>query len=108
MEYYVRQIRPYTILKGYDCIPHPIYGYWWVSEDIEEELKEEIEVRESWSELIFLDRFVKVKDVKEIVHGKWLINCDGYYPYCSECKEEPKGGNMTKYCPHCGAKMDKE
>lgn len=39
--------------------------------------------------------------------GRWLINSDGYYPYCSECKEEPKSGIMTHYCPNCGAKMDK-
>lgn len=39
-------------------------------------------------------------------HGKWIICSDGYYPYCSECKEEPKGGNMTKFCPNCGAKME--
>lgn len=37
--------------------------------------------------------------------GEWYINSDGYYPYCSECKEEPKNRKMTKYCPNCGAKM---
>ena len=37
--------------------------------------------------------------------GKWLINPDGYYPYCSECKTEPKGRVMTKFCPECGADM---
>lgn len=41
-------------------------------------------------------------------HGQWLINPDGYYPYCSECYHEPKGGEMTKFCPDCGAKMDKK
>lgn len=35
----------------------------------------------------------------------WEICCDGYYPYCSECKEEPQGREMTKYCPNCGRKM---
>ena len=40
--------------------------------------------------------------------GEWRINSDGYYPYCSECKEEPKNREMTKYCPNCGAKMGKE
>lgn len=40
-------------------------------------------------------------------HGQWLINPDGYYPYCSECHEEPKGREMTKFCSNCGAKMDK-
>ena len=38
--------------------------------------------------------------------GRWIINPDGYYPYCSECKGEPKHGEMTNYCPNCGAKMD--
>ena len=35
--------------------------------------------------------------------GKWLINSDGYYPYCSQCKYELK--EMTHYCPNCGAEM---
>lgn len=38
--------------------------------------------------------------------GKWIINSDGYYPYCSECKAEPKSGEMTDFCPKCGAKMN--
>jgi len=37
--------------------------------------------------------------------GRWLINSDGYYPYCSECMHEPKSGNMTDFCPSCGAEM---
>lgn len=45
-------------------------------------------------------------DVQEVRHGKWIINSDGYYPYCSECKQEPK--ELSKFCPNCGAKMDKE
>lgn len=45
-------------------------------------------------------------DAVEVVHGRWIISSDGYYPYCSECKEEPKHGEMTNYCPNCGAKID--
>ena len=37
--------------------------------------------------------------------GRWLVNSDGYYPYCSLCKNEPQGRIMTDYCPNCGAKM---
>lgn len=37
--------------------------------------------------------------------GHWIINADGYYPYCSECKTEPKSGDMTDFCPSCGADM---
>ena len=40
--------------------------------------------------------------------GKWLINCDGYYPYCSECRYEPIKGKMTNFCPECGAEMRHE
>jgi hypothetical protein len=40
--------------------------------------------------------------------GRWLINSDGYYPYCSICKNEPQGRIMTDYCPNCGAKMESE
>lgn len=47
-------------------------------------------------------------DVEEVKHAKWEINSDGYYPYCSHCKTEPKNGVMSKYCPECGAKMDSQ
>ena len=43
-----------------------------------------------------------------VVHSKWEICCDGYYPYCLNCRAEPPGREMTKYCPNCGAKMDGE
>lgn len=53
--------------------------------------------------------FEEVKiDVRPERHGEWKINPDGYYPYCTECGEEPQGGEMTKWCPNCGAKMDGE
>ncbi len=47
-------------------------------------------------------------DSSPAVHGHWIISCDGYYPYCSECTKEPPGKEMTDYCPNCGAKMDGE
>lgn len=40
-----------------------------------------------------------------VKQGKWLINCDGYYPYCSNCMSEPPGRVMTDFCPVCGVKM---
>lgn len=40
--------------------------------------------------------------------GQWLINSDGYYPYCSECMNEPQNRIMTDYCPNCGAYMKGE
>lgn len=52
-------------------------------------------------------------DVTEIKYGVWIIDCDGYYPYCSLCRYEPErtithSDNRTPYCPNCGAKMKKE
>lgn len=38
--------------------------------------------------------------------GEWVINSDGYYPYCSNCHEEPKSGRKSKFCPNCGADMN--
>lgn len=47
-------------------------------------------------------------DVRPERHGRWIINADGYYPYCSACSYEPKNGAMTNFCPACGARMDKK
>ena len=45
--------------------------------------------------------------------GVWIINPDGWYPYCSKCGYEPDRphklkDNRTPYCANCGAKMRKE
>ena len=40
----------------------------------------------------------------ELAH--WIINTDGYYPYCSNCKEEPQSGIMSRFCPSCGRRME--
>ena len=52
------------------------------------------------------ERFKDKDLIAELHHGEWKINCDDYYPYCSECKNEPPGRIMTDYCPRCGAKMN--
>ena len=47
---------------------------------------------------------IPTADVQPVRHGRWIVSSDGYYPYCSECKERPEG-KTTKYCPNCGAMM---
>lgn len=42
---------------------------------------------------------------EQVNTAHWCINCDGYYPYCSVCNNEPLGREMSKYCPNCGRKM---
>ena len=55
-------------------------------------------------------------EVQEVKHGKWEKRCLGSYLsggvreewhnyYCSEC-DKPQL-RPSKYCPKCGAKMDK-
>lgn len=55
-----------------------------------------------------LNARAEAADVAPVVHGHWqstgLISCR-----CSECQHlELKGSMEYLYCPHCGAKMDKE
>jgi hypothetical protein len=117
MEFYVRQIRPY-ILNNITSNAHPVDGYWWISEDMEEKLREEIVIGDTWSKLIFLDRFVNVKseiikDIEEVIHGKWINsypeiepNPMCMYGICSNCGFEQSISDKLNYCPNCGAKMD--
>ena len=67
MKYYIRQIKPYIqspCLQGFNNKPYPVEGYDWVPEDLEEELRKNIVVKDPWSELVFYERFVDVS--KEI------------------------------------------
>jgi hypothetical protein len=65
MKYYIRQIKPYIQppqLQGFNDKPFPVVGYDWVSEDLEEELRNTIVVSDHWSKLIFEKRIVEVKN----------------------------------------------
>lgn len=68
---------------------------------------------DGWNSVIKIINEQPTADVVGVKHGKWNINCDGYYPYCSECGYEPERpcfhkDNRTPYCPNCGAKMHLE
>lgn len=65
MKIYIRQIKPYIqppALQGFSNEPYPIDGYDWVSEDDEKALRNKIVVSDSWSTLIFKERFVVLGD----------------------------------------------
>lgn len=52
-------------------------------------------------------------DVAEVVHGEWideLVECNGVAEIKSVCSlcGNPNKQYKPPYCPHCGAKMDKE
>ena len=59
-------------------------------------------------------REMPAADVAEVVHGQWymLDDCANAGVYCSDCgrrvhREEFAYKKLrSKYCPHCGAKMD--
>lgn len=55
--------------------------------------------------LHILDKIPTINPESLRPQGKWEIGSDGYYPYCSKCKDEPKNGVMTNFCPNCGADM---
>lgn len=65
MKIYKREIKPYIQppqLQGFNDKPFPVKGYDWVPEDMEEELRENIVVKDPWSKLIFIGRFVEVTE----------------------------------------------
>lgn len=55
-------------------------------------------------------RYMDAADVAPVVHGRWL--CGDYYDIGDVCSECDWDSQMThpsyRYCPNCGAKMDKE
>ena len=46
-------------------------------------------------------------DVVEVTHGQWIEEEHGFIYECSVCKN-PTDYRLSKYCPCCGAKMDKK
>ena len=47
-------------------------------------------------------------DAAPVVHGRWISQDSTYTKYqCSACKERNFDG-VGRYCPNCGARMDKE
>ena len=54
--------------------------------------------------------FVRADNTVEVRHGEWGF--DGFGWTCSECGEYALSTNglqfSSKFCPHCGAKMDGE
>lgn len=59
---------------------------------------------------------MKAEDVAPVIHAEWIERDDGWgdiYYDCSACNESwttiegTPFDNSMKYCPHCGAKMDK-
>ena len=56
-----------------------------------------------------IDR-IPTEDVKPVIHAKWIKGKheDTDYSICSNCKSLHNRWVSYRYCPDCGAKMDKE
>ncbi len=61
---------------------------------------------EGWKRAFLSMKSYTSANLRHTAH--WVISSDGYYPYCSDCKKEPPGHEMSEYCPHCGAFMTEE
>ena len=67
-----------------------------------------------YGELIGCIEDARAADVAEVVHGRWymLDDCANAGLYCSACgrrvhhEEFAYKKLKSKYCPHCGARMD--
>lgn len=58
------------------------------------------------SELVDIFTEVPTADVKEVKHGEWITDKDGYVT-CSECGEEHTWDDFQPpFCDMCGARMD--
>ena len=71
----------------------------------EENLEKPLPLEWFWA-LKIIDN-APTEEIAAVKHGKWEINCDGYYPYCTNCLAEPRSGVMSPFCPICGAAMTK-
>lgn len=76
---------------------------YWISNDdyIVRGLREAIEI---------IDEYTPTADVQEVRHGKWETIIDAY-GHIEGWLHKECGRQVTskdEYCPHCGAKMDKE
>lgn len=57
------------------------------------------------SELVDIFAEVPTADVKEVKHGEWITDKDGFV-ICSECGEEHTWDDFRPtFCDMCGAKM---
>lgn len=63
--------------------------------------------------LLSADRIEELSGRVEVKHGKWQEErwCDNFQHICSICHKTVRVHPQSvayKYCPYCGARMDKE
>jgi hypothetical protein len=112
-EYIEREAAIAKIKDKINEYPHNSNPYWISNDDyIVRGLREAIKI---------IDEYTPTANVQEVRHGEWVKNQEDMYwgnyfirRNCSICGGSPfyQEGlgtyKLTPYCPHCGAKMDKE
>lgn len=97
--------KPYYNILYFDTVDkkwHVGYGSFYLSYVVKW-LSEEFEIEDA-----------PAADVAEVVHGQWymLDDCANAGLYCSACNRRVHHEEFaykklkSKYCPHCGARMD--
>ena len=68
--------------------------------------------KEAYNKAAIMISTMPTEDVQPVKHGKWIAINNSSKKYCSECGVEFKilayEINDYRFCPYCGAKMDKE
>lgn len=68
-------------------------------------------IADAASTVEWLKYYAPAADVAEVRHAKWTTRRtemhDGEW-YCTGCDYEPQVFENSKYCPNCGALMNKE
>lgn len=68
--------------------------------------REESADKERWDDVI--ERLDSQTVADPVLHAEWLYDRPGHW-FCSNCHlTEGWASKWMKYCPQCGAKMDKE
>ncbi len=65
----------------------------------------DLKVEYAYAAMEIVDKQPTIDPVK---HGKWEYDEDVKALYCGNCGVFAQPQRKTDYCPHCGAKMDKE
>ena len=79
----------------------------WTDEHIDELL----------NDFLVIPKDTPTADVQPVKYGRWEVNGDRFYPFCSNCKYKPPKElircnalslepTLTKYCPRCGSEND--
>lgn len=92
---------------------------WYISsvDDTQSPIWTDEHIEELMNDFYLVHKDIPLVEAKPLRHGKWEfqtgnVSCSKYIcSYCNDCKITATSDselNEYRYCPNCGAKMDKE